>query len=116
MDNCYQGFIAEKPSLRVALNNASSEATIVGLRDERSKNTESWRLSRVLRLFLIIKEMDLFIWLLSRSMIQNRRGQSISEILKAIGWKQCIKERGCKNRNEFVLGQGLTPFLVKWLL
>ncbi|TAN46080.1 MAG: response regulator transcription factor [Candidatus Methanoperedens sp.] len=49
-------------------------------------------------------------------MIQNRRGQSISEILKAIGWKQCIKERGCKNRNEFVLGQGLTPFLVKGLL
>jgi hypothetical protein len=96
MDNCYQGFGAEKPSLRVALNNISSEVTIVGLRDERSKNTESWRLSRVLRLCLIIKEMDLFIWLLSISMIQNRRGQSISEILKAIGWKQCIRKEVAK--------------------
>lgn len=74
----YQGLITEQFSFIVALCNASSEVTITGLREEISKNTANWRLSRVLRLCLIIKEMDLIIWLLSRSIIQNREIMSFA--------------------------------------
>ena len=66
-----QGFMARESSLRAALYSASSEVTIAGFAGDRFKNTASCKLSRVLRLCLMMSETPLLIWLLSRSMTQK---------------------------------------------